>query len=104
MKTYDVPQWLMERTDDFRTPSGLKGPEFHLCGAGRAFCWVRMAADALESDRNSRDFDRDLKVAEYHTYAGVCAARTALDAIASWFRVWLWRIRSPIPDHARIRT
>lgn len=60
----------------------------YLLAGARAVCWVRSAAGFLEQlAAGASPGDRAL--AEYHTYAGVSAARTALDALANWLRVVL---------------
>ncbi|MBI4505601.1 MAG: hypothetical protein HY691_08705 [Chloroflexi bacterium] len=87
MQIYDLPDWLLDEAERFLFATNATRHQDsgkHLYGAGRALGWVRMAADALAVVPCA-----DLKLAEYHTYAGVCAARTALDAIASWLRIWL---------------
>lgn len=79
MKTYDVPKWM---TAPFLA-EGVSDSDYFLYGAGRALSFVRMAAYALDEPPH------DQKVAEYHAYTGISAARTAIDAIASWLNAKL---------------
>ena len=74
MKTFDVADWLVAPF----VAQGVTKSDFFLYGAGRALAFVRMAAYALG------EIPDDQKVAEYHAYTGISAARTAVDAIASW--------------------
>ena len=57
---------------------GVSQSDYFLYGAGHALVFVRMAAYALDESPN------DQNVAEYHAYTGISAARTAIDATASW--------------------
>jgi hypothetical protein len=70
--------------------------EYHLNGVGRAIVWVRIAATSLRQleKRDALDPDVD-ELADYHAYAGVSAARTAVDAMASWLNVWSGLKRNP---------
>ena len=74
MKTFAVPDWMVSPfvTNEFSESDN------YLYGAGCALGFVRMAAYALDEIPN------DQKVAEYHTYTGISAARTAIDATAVW--------------------
>ena len=74
MKTFDVPDWMIAPF----VANGVSENDYFLYGAGRALGFVRMAAYALDEIPN------DQKVAEYHAYTGISAARTAIDAIAVW--------------------
>lgn len=77
MRTYDVPDCIIE----YMRRRDLVDGDYHLYGSGRALGWIRMAANELDSLPN------ELKIAEYHAYAGVSAARTAVDALASWLNL-----------------
>ena len=79
MKTFDVPDWMIAPF----VANGVSENDYFLYGAGRALGFVRMAAYVLDEIPNGQ------KVAEYHAYAGVSAARTAIDATASWCNVVL---------------
>ena len=79
MKTFDVPNWMIAPF----ISQGVSQSDNFLYGAGRALGFVRMAAYALDEIPN------DQKVAEYHAYAGISAARTAIDATASWLEKML---------------
>ena len=83
MRSSEIPTCIIEflamKVDD----CDWTDADYHLYGAGRAVAFVRMSADALDSLGN------DQKVAEYHTYCGISAARTAIDATASWLRLEL---------------
>ena len=79
MKTFDVPGWIIAPF----TARGVSENDYFLYGAGRALGFVRMAADALSS------LSDDLKIAEYHAYAGISAARTIIDATAAWLNAIL---------------
>ena len=79
MKIFDVPNWMIA---PFMT-QGVAESDKYLYGAGRALGFVRMAAYALVQIPN------DQKVAEYHAYSGISAARTAIDATASWLEKML---------------
>lgn len=76
MKTYDVPNWMIAPF----LAEGVSDSDYFLYGAGRALGFIRMAAYALDLEVPSSEF----KVAEYHTYTGISAVRTAIDATASW--------------------
>ena len=76
MKTYDVPKWMIAPF----LAEGVSDSDYFLYGAGRALGFIRMAAYVLDLEVPSSEF----KVAEYHTYTGISAARTAIDATASW--------------------
>ena len=79
MKTFDVPDWMIAPF----VANGVSKNDYFLYGAGRALGFVRMAAYALDEIPN------DQKVAEYHAYTGISAARTAIDATASWLEKML---------------
>ena len=79
MKTFDAPKWMI---DPFRE-HGICRVDYYVYGAGRALGFVRMAAHALGELSNEQ------KIAEYHSYAGISADRTAIDAIASWLNAKL---------------
>ena len=83
MKTFDVPQWITE----LLLANGVTDDSYHLYGAGRALGFVRMAARVLDESDTSEKLA--LKEAEYHTYSGISASRTAIDAIASWLNIRL---------------
>ena len=87
-KYYDVPDCII----NFFRYRDFVDADYHLYASGRALGWVRMAADAIETS----GYD-DLKLVEYHAYAGISAARTAVVAVASWLRVWLLPGRTPGP-------
>ena len=74
MKTFEVPMWIVAPL----VAEGVNDSDYFLYGAGRALAFVRMAAYALG------EIPDDQKVAEYHAYTGISAARTAIDATASW--------------------
>lgn len=74
MKVYDVPDCIV----DFMKHRDIVDSDYLLYGSGRALGWLRMSADTIESLPN------ELKEAEYHGYAGISAARTAIDALANW--------------------
>jgi len=79
MKTYEVSPCITRAWQG----RDLAEADNYLYAAGRAVTWVHMAADAVQ-------VAQDLKLAEYHTYVGISAARSAIDAIASWLRVRLF--------------
>lgn len=79
MKTFDVPNWMIASFGS----QGVIQSDYFLYGAGRALGFVRMAAYVLD------EFPNDQKVAEYHAYTGISAARTAIDASACWCNVIL---------------
>ena len=79
MKTFDVPNWMIAPF----VANGISEKDHFLHGAGRALGFTRMAAYALDEILN------DQKVAEYHAYAGISAARTSIDATASWLEKML---------------
>ena len=81
MKTFDVPDWIIAPF----IAQGVSESDYFLYGAGRALGFVRMAAYALDREIPSSQF----KVAEYHTYTGISAARTAIDATAAWINAML---------------
>ena len=56
----------------------LVDADYHLFGSARDLGFVKVAADELDEMGN------DLGIAEYHAFAGVSAARAAVDAAASW--------------------
>ena len=85
MKTFDVPDWVIAPFCKL----GVFEDDYHLYGACRALGFVRMAAAALEKMGNSEEETDPQKVAEYHAYAGISAARTAIDAAASWLNMVL---------------
>ena len=63
--------------------NGFSESDNYLHGAGRALGFVKMAACALNEPYSSQE------VGEYHAYTGISAARTAIDATASWCNVIL---------------
>lgn len=79
MKTFDVPDWMIAPF----VANGVSESDYFLYGAGRALGFVRMAAWALDETYSGQ------KIAEYHAYTGISAARTAIDATASWCNVVL---------------
>ena len=79
MKTFAVPDWMVA---PFVT-NGLSESDNYLHGAGRALGFVRMAAYALDEPYSRQE------VGEYHAYTGISAARTAIDATASWLEKML---------------
>ena len=91
MKTFDVPQWVTESL----LANGVTDEDYHLYGAGRALGFVRMAAYVL--DKSAIGESIDFKEAEYHTYSGVSASRTAIDAVASWLNKRLQIGLTPSP-------
>lgn len=74
MKTFDAPNWMIAPF----ISQGVSQSDYFLYGAGRSLVFVRMAAYALDETYCGQ------KVAEYHAYTGINAARTAIDATASW--------------------
>ena len=78
MKTSGVPDWMGVYLYVRAKSAGLSESDHHLNGAGRALRFVRMAAFALDEPYSRSE------IGEYHAYTGVSAARTAIDAIASW--------------------
>ena len=74
MKTFDVPDWMIAPF----MANGVSEDDYSLYGAGSALGFVRTAAYSLGEPYSSQ------KVAEYHAYTGISAARTAIDATASW--------------------
>ena len=74
MRVYDVPDCIVE----FLARRDLVDSDYLLYGSGRALCWLKMSADAIKALPNEG------KEAEYHAYAGISAARTAIDALANW--------------------
>ena len=86
MKTYNVPDWMVGPF----VKNGFSENDHYLYGAGRALGFVRMAAYALDDPTyDTETIGHPLKVAEYHAYTGISAARTAIDATASWCNVVL---------------
>ena len=86
MKTYSVPDWMVGPF----VKNGFSENDHYLYGAGRALGFVRMAAYALDDPTyDTETIGHPLKVAEYHAYTGISAARTAIDATASWCNVVL---------------
>ena len=84
MKTFDVPDWMV---GPFVT-NGVSENDCYLYGAGRALGFARMAAYALDDPNyDIKPIGHPLKIAEYHAYTGISAARTAIDATASWCNV-----------------
>ena len=83
MRTSDIPTCIVDALSISAKQGGLTDDDYHLAGAGRAIAFVRMSAEALDSLNN------DQRVAEYHAYCGISAARTAIDATASWLRLEL---------------
>lgn len=59
----------------------LTDTDYYLLGCGLAIAFAKMAADELDTLESSRR-----RIAEYHAYAGVSAARTAIDAAANWLK------------------
>jgi hypothetical protein len=59
----------------------LVDADYHLNGVGRAIAYTRIAAQQLRNIRGS-------EMADYHAYAGVSVARTAIDSMASWLNQW----------------
>ena len=84
MSSYEVPDFIVQA---LYQNGKLTGASYQLYVAGRAFTFVGMAADSLESLADEQANDQ--KVAEYHDCAGISSARTAIDATASWLRVEL---------------
>ncbi len=68
---------------------GICKSDYYLYGAGRALGFVRMAAAALEEPGGSEVAHIGQKESEYHAYAGISSARTAIDAVAVWLNVVL---------------
>ena len=91
MNTFDVPEWITE----ILLANGVGEDDYHLYGAGRALGFVRMAAHAL--DESIAGDGLPFKEAEYHTYAGISACRTAIDATASWLNRKLQLGLAPSP-------
>ena len=86
MKTFNVPDWMV---GPFVT-NGVSENDYYLYRAGRALGFARMAAYALDAPNyDAETIGHPLKVAEYHAYTGISAARTAIDATASWCNVVL---------------
>ena len=79
METYEVPCWMTVSM----LAKGACESDFYLYGAGRSLGFMKTAAAALGQLEN------DLKEAEYHAYAGISAARTAIDASACWLNLAL---------------
>ena len=79
MQSYEAPEFIIAAL----VGRDLHEEQYYLFAAGQAMAFVRMAATALD------DLGNEPRVAEYHAYAGVSAARTALDAAANWLRVAL---------------
>ena len=64
----------------------LRGPSkayTAIAYGGRALVFVRMAADALENHRLETG-PHEIFIAQYHAYAGISVAITAIDATATW--------------------
>jgi hypothetical protein len=70
----------------------LVDADYHLNGVGRAIAYTRIAAQELRRTRGTEK-------ADYHAYAGVSAARTAIDSVASWLNLWY---RLNIPPSSKI--
>ena len=80
MQTHDIPDCILKALSK---KGQLTDAQYHLAGAGRAIAFMRMAAHALEN------VDEDQRIAEYQAYTGISAARTSIDATASWLRLEL---------------
>lgn len=95
MKSYDVPECITNALIEQMKMEGggIKDLNYHLYGAGRAIGFVKMAADAIEE---LDVFER--KPAEYHAYAGISSARTAIDASASWLNLMFSISKKPGPQ------
>src|SRR5581483_9855755 len=76
--SYGIPDCILETLVE----RDWVDADYHLASSGRAIGWVRMAADRIEEAEEQN-------VADYHAYAGVSSARTAIDAVASWLNVRL---------------
>lgn len=87
LKTYDVSDCVVQAL----LGHDLTDIDYHLYGAGRAIAFIRMASDAIQH------LGLEQKVAEYHAYAGISSARTAIDATASWLRLALSLQMNPSP-------
>ena len=79
MKTFGVPDWMGFCLSVRAKSAGLSESAYYLYGAGRALGFVRMAACEMDEPYSRQE------VGEYHAYTGISAARTAIDATASWF-------------------
>jgi hypothetical protein len=82
MKNYSTRFALPECVVDYLRKGDLEDHHYHHYGSARAVRWMEMAIDQIKATD-------DQVVAEYHTYAGISAARTAIDALASWLNVRL---------------
>jgi hypothetical protein len=85
MHDHEIPDFIISRYGG-STGRPIVDQEFLLLGAGRDIAFVRMAADALEDSDSAERFDPagSQRSAEYHVYAGISAARSALDALSAW--------------------
>lgn len=88
--TYDIPECVI---DYIKKRPRLKDEDYYLAGAGRALGWMRIAAAQL-----ARSNDFELKLAEYHAYAGISAARTSIDAFANFLNCFFSIGFSPSPE------
>lgn len=79
MRSYNAPACVVE----YMRNRDLVDSDYYMYESGRALGWIRMAADAIE------ELPNELEVAKYHAYAGISAARTAIDALASWLNARL---------------
>jgi hypothetical protein len=79
LRPHDVPECIVEAMH----PYNLTDEDYYLYGCGRALSFIRMAADALNNLGNEQ------KIAEYHGYTGISAARTSIDAAANWMNIKL---------------
>ena len=83
-----MPEWIVIPLLE----DGVSDSDYYLYGAGRALGFVRMAGDQLD------DSTTLFKEAEYHTYTGISASRTAIDAAAAWLNARLELKVSPPVD------
>jgi len=79
LKPHDVPECIVEAM----LRHDITDEDKYLYGCGRAIAFIRMAAEALDELGNEQ------KVAEYHGYAGISAARTSIDAATNWLNIAL---------------
>lgn len=85
MKSHGIPSCIV----DYMSSRDIVESDYYLHGSGRAIGWVRMAADELAELGGLPLVESDQKVAEYHAYMGISAARTSIDAFAGWLNMEL---------------
>jgi hypothetical protein len=76
----NVPDFIIELV----VGKDVRPDFYYMCAAGQNLVFMEVAATHLEADA-----DLDHPEAAYHIYAGISAARSALDAASHWMRTTL---------------